>query len=200
MTTTTLTIGTVGQYLLKRPFRLIAAEVATHKHVIGLTGQGKSWFLASMYTQLVAQDTAAAVIDPHGDLAHDCMAILIELGKRDQVRYVDFSDTKRSVPCNVLRNPRRPVYKLTRDVLQAIERAWSALGCLTSTPSGAMICGAGIRSGSDRGGTCEAGQAGRGGEHVLHIRRSRDDDRETLLHRADVYDALLNGIDRHLRT
>ncbi len=112
MTTTTLTIGTV------------------------------SWFLASMYTQLVAQGTAA-VIDPHGDLAHDCMAILIDLGKRDQVRFVDFSDTKRYVPWNVLRNPRRPVCKLTRGVLQARERAWPALGCLTSTPSGA-----GIRSGS----------------------------------------------------
>ncbi len=117
MTTPVLILGTVGKYLLKRPFRLHSDEVATHKHVIGLTGQGTSWFLASLYTQLVAQGTAAAVIDPHGDLAHDCLAILIELGKRDRVRYVDFSDTRRYVPWKVLRNPRRRVCKLTRDVL-----------------------------------------------------------------------------------
>lgn len=50
MTPPILTLGTTGKYLHKRPFRLTGSEIATHKHVIGVTGQGKSKLLASMYT------------------------------------------------------------------------------------------------------------------------------------------------------
>lgn len=87
----TLTLGTTGKYLCKRVFRLNSHEIATHKHVIGVTGQGKSKSLASMYTRLVGQGIAAAVIDPHGDLATDCLTMLADAGKLDTVRYIDFN-------------------------------------------------------------------------------------------------------------
>jgi len=39
----TLTIGTTGKHRFgRRPFQLTGAEIATHKHVIGVTGMGKS--------------------------------------------------------------------------------------------------------------------------------------------------------------
>lgn len=124
----TITLSTVGKFAAKRVFRLNSHEIATHKHVIGVTGQGKSKLLASMYTQLVGQGIAAAVIDPHGDLATDCLAMLADAGKLDTVRYIDFNRRDVFVPWNILHHPHRPVNKLTGDVLEAIERAWPALG------------------------------------------------------------------------
>src|SRR4051812_18491940 len=70
------------QPLIGQPLELRGRAIHQHKHVIGLTGQGKSKLLASLFAQLHTQGIAAGVIDPHGDLARECLRLLIERGER----------------------------------------------------------------------------------------------------------------------
>src|SRR6476661_5928849 len=101
-----LVLGTYGLPLLSRRFSLGPEQVAAHKHVIGLTGQGKSKLLAGMFVQLVNQGEACALVDPHGDLATDVLSALGDqgyfkgLGAYDRLLYVDFSDRSRFLPFN----------------------------------------------------------------------------------------------------
>ncbi|MDQ3549521.1 MAG: DUF87 domain-containing protein [Chloroflexota bacterium] len=67
---------------LARPVALHGREIHQHKHVIGVTGQGKSKLLASMFAQLHSQGIGCGVIDPHSDLALDCLRLLIDRGER----------------------------------------------------------------------------------------------------------------------
>jgi type IV secretory system conjugative DNA transfer VirD4/TraG family protein len=114
------------------PFRLGPKELKSHIHCIGLTGQGKSKLLASYASQLILQGRAVAVVDPHADLAHDVLALLLQAGyfqRKDATKkllYVDFSNRERALPFNVLRQP-YPVDEVARLVMEACSRAWPAL-------------------------------------------------------------------------
>lgn len=128
-----LTLGTYGSPFLRRPFTLGPAEIAAHKHVIGLTGQGKSKFLASMFVQLVNQGVGCALIDPHADLANDILGSLADANyfahpdARERLYFVDFGRNGRYVPFNVLRQPYDD-HAVARNVVEACKRAWPALG------------------------------------------------------------------------
>src|SRR5688572_13771316 len=106
-----LVLGTYGPPLLGRRFALGPEQVSTHKHIIGLTGQGKSKLLASSFVQLVNQGEATALIDPHGDLATDVLCMLVSQGfykqggAYDRLLYFDFGNRERFLPFNVLRQP-----------------------------------------------------------------------------------------------
>lgn len=125
-------LGTYGPPLLGRKFWLGPEAVASHKHVIGLTGQGKSKLLASMFVQLLEQGEAAGLIDPHGDLAVDILRLLISRGfyrkavDYQRVLYVRFADRGRYLPFNVLRQPYSD-HDVARHVVEACKRAWPAL-------------------------------------------------------------------------
>lgn len=127
-----LTLGTYGPPLVNRPFVLDADEVAAHKHVIGLTGQGKSKFLASLFVQLLNQGVGCALIDPHADLATDILGTLVDTGYFDhpdafkRLLYVDFGRTDRHVPFNVLNQPYDD-HAVARNVVESCKRAWPAL-------------------------------------------------------------------------
>ncbi|MEO0249246.1 MAG: hypothetical protein ABIN58_06815 [candidate division WOR-3 bacterium] len=127
-----MVLGTFGPPLLSRSYRLGPEEVASHKHVIGLTGQGKSKLLAGSFVQLVNQGEACALIDPHADLAHDVLAALQDqgyfnkVGAFDRLLYIDFSDRSRFLPFNVLRQP-YPAHDVARNIVEACKRAWPAL-------------------------------------------------------------------------
>src|SRR5215210_3030924 len=103
-----ITLGTYGPPLLGLKLRLGPEHLATHKHVIGLTGQGKSKLLASMFVQLVKQGEACALIDPHADLAQDALGLLSDqgffqqIGAKERLLYIDFSNRERFLPFNVL--------------------------------------------------------------------------------------------------
>ena len=126
-------LGTYGPPLLGLDLRLGPEHIAAHKHVIGLTGQGKSKLLASMFVQLVNQGEACALIDPHADLAQDALAMLSDQGffqqpgARERLLYIDFSNRERFLPFNVLRQP-YPPHDVARNVVEAFKRAWPALG------------------------------------------------------------------------
>jgi len=128
----TLTLGKYGLPLVGRSLVLGAGDVAAHKHVIGLTGQGKSKFLASLFVQLFRQGVGCTLIDPHSDLASDILALLHDEGcfessaTSSRLLYVDFSHRDRFLPFNVLRQPYDD-HTTARNVVEACKRAWPAL-------------------------------------------------------------------------
>ncbi len=127
-----LTLGTYGPSFVRRRFNLDASGIAAHKHVIGLTGQGKSKFLASLFLQLFQQGIGCALVDPHADLANDILGALADAGHfghpdaRERLYFVDFGQSGRHVPFNVLRQPYDD-HTVARNVVEACKRAWPAL-------------------------------------------------------------------------
>src|SRR4051812_7248985 len=96
-----LAIGKHG-FLNLKTLRLSPHDISTHKHVIGLTGQGKSKLLGSMFTQLFHQGYGVSLLDPHSDLAED---VLSQIGHHPKLWFVDFKRTDRYLPFNVLKQP-----------------------------------------------------------------------------------------------
>ena len=127
-----LILGTTGPPLLGGRLILDQASINTHKHLMGVTGQGKSKLLASIFIQLVSQGIGAALIDPHSDLALDVLALLHDRGffKDDaayrRLLYVDFSRRDRFLPFNVLSQP-YDAHTVARNTVEVCKRAWPAL-------------------------------------------------------------------------
>jgi len=117
---------------LALPYSLSGKITATHMHVMGLTGMGKSKLLASIASQLILQGYPCAVIDPHADLAEDVLRLLLEHGffrrpgAMQRVRYVDFAHPTRFIPFNVLKAP-YSTYEIARNLVEATTRAWPTL-------------------------------------------------------------------------
>jgi hypothetical protein len=77
-------------------------DVPTHKHVMGVSGTGKSSFLGDHFKQMILLGHPASLIDPHSDLAHDALRHLVDAGyPMDRYLYVDFARTDRYVPFNL---------------------------------------------------------------------------------------------------
>ncbi len=127
-----LVLGNTGVPPERHPFVLDAPHVAHHKHIIGVTGVGKSKLLASIYVQLLNQGIACALVDPHGDLATDILGVLLDTGYFAQPRafdrlwYVDFSNRDAFLPVNILDQPYDP-HTVARNLVEVFGRAWSAL-------------------------------------------------------------------------
>lgn len=125
-------LGNVGHPWLRRPYSLDARQIASHKHVMGLTGQGKSKFLASLFVQLHSQGIACALIDPHADLALDVLGLLHDAGAirtlepSERLCYVDFSQQSYYLPFNVLAQP-YPPHTIARNIVEVCKRVWPAL-------------------------------------------------------------------------
>jgi DNA helicase HerA-like ATPase len=62
---------------------LTGFDFERHKHIIGISGSGKSSFLASCAILLLKQGVPFTLIDPHGDL---CKLILSLLASSDFFR------------------------------------------------------------------------------------------------------------------
>jgi hypothetical protein len=128
----TLTLGIYGPPLVGQRFVLGPAEVASHKHVIGLTGQGKSKLIVSIFLQLLNQGISCALVDPHADLAADCLHALLDSGYFRQpdaykkLLYVDFSRQDAFLPFNVLSQP-YDIHTVARNMVEVCKRAWSSL-------------------------------------------------------------------------
>jgi hypothetical protein len=129
-----LTLGVTTHRLFPRPVNLTPAELARHKHIIGISGSGKSTFLAAYVVQLINQGIGVSLIDPQGDLAILVMRILAEQGyfehsdAFDQLRYIDFSDDSRVPPMNVLNQPNYADDVVAKALSDVCLRVWSALG------------------------------------------------------------------------
>src|SRR5258706_11965627 len=129
-----LRIGTFSFVVpfFRRNFHFGKAELGSHIHCMGVTGQGKSKLLAHMASSHILQGRACCVIDPHADLAHDILTILMDRGyynRKDamsKVLFIDFSDKKNFVPFNVLKQP-YSTDEIARNLVEACTRAWPAL-------------------------------------------------------------------------
>ena len=124
-------LGTHGLFNWRR-ISLDAHAVATHKHVIGLTGQGKSKFLANYCLQLFEQGIPFCLVDPHAELADDLLFLLSDRGHfpacapHNRIRYVDFSRRDRFLPFNVLNQP-YPVDTIAQHLIEVCMRVWPNL-------------------------------------------------------------------------
>ncbi len=128
-----------GSY--SRPFPIPAGKLmldrralATHKHVIGVSGSGKSKLLESLFLQLVEQGIAATFLDPHADSAEALLGILASRGyfrrpdAYKRLLYIDFADSQAFLPFNILSQPKTDPHTISSQVLEAFHRAWPALG------------------------------------------------------------------------
>src|SRR2546429_2611152 len=79
-----------------RPVTLTGGDFAKHKHIIGISGSGKSSFLAWCALLLLKQGIPFLLIDPHGDLAKLILSLLSASDffstprAYDRLWYVDF--------------------------------------------------------------------------------------------------------------
>lgn len=111
---------------------LSGVEAAKHKLVVGVTGAGKSKFLAGLAVQLLNEDVGFVLLDAAGDLCDDVLRMLLETGfyadERSLARlaYLDFTRPDRFVPFNVLSQP-YPPHQVAASVLEAVKRSWSSL-------------------------------------------------------------------------
>jgi hypothetical protein len=132
---TSVKLGTYGPFFLPLSLRLSIREVRTHFHCIGISGSGKSRFLAGLYLGLLRAGLSATLVDPHGDLARLVLAHLVadgffvRPGAREKLLYLDLPAAERAgryLPFNVLRQP-SPPHSIAANVIEAMHRAWPAL-------------------------------------------------------------------------
>ena len=115
------------------PVSLDRRTLAQHKHIFGTTGVGKSALMASLFVQLHSQGVGACLIDPHADLALECLGALADQGYFDRpeayqrLLYLDFRRRDRFLPFNVLAQP-YPDEDLGDWLVEVCTRAWPALG------------------------------------------------------------------------
>ena len=127
-----VTLGHYGKWPFRFPFRLNEKTLRNHRHVMGVTGQGKSKFLAHFTASNILQGVGCCLIDPHSDLARDTIMILAEKGffhtprGYQRLLYVDFSNQERFYPFNFLSQP-YPVHEIARHFVKVCTRAWPAL-------------------------------------------------------------------------
>src|SRR5260370_107834 len=78
-----------------KPFTLTGTDFERHKHIMGISGSGKSYFLASLALLLFSQGISFCLLDPHGDLAKLILTLLAgsdyftDLRAYDRLWYVD---------------------------------------------------------------------------------------------------------------
>src|SRR5712692_3528179 len=86
-----ITIGTRGIFPFDWPFsfslwplcrfyRLKGDSLKLHHHIMGKSGQGKSFYVAKAAADLINQGVAVSILDPHSDLANDVLRLLYESG------------------------------------------------------------------------------------------------------------------------
>ena len=108
---------------------LTGSDFTCHKHLLGVSGSGKSSYLASVAVFLLRQGIAFMLIDPHGDLAKLVLTLLAsgDFFARekayDRLWYVDFARTDAAIAFNVLRQPYSS-HTIAANLLEVTKRAW----------------------------------------------------------------------------
>lgn len=113
------------------PVTLKPAQLATHMHVLGASGVGKSFFLEGLIKTLILQGQGLCLIDPHGDLYERVLDFCAWL----HVKYPKQQIAQRVIPFNVAdqrhifgfnpaaRNARVLTYQVVA-LMEAIRKAW----------------------------------------------------------------------------
>ncbi|MGH7485435.1 MAG: type IV secretory system conjugative DNA transfer family protein, partial [bacterium] len=128
-------LGRYGPWFLPLHLKLRRKTVQTHWHCIGISGSGKSRFLAGLYLGLLRAGLSATLVDPHGDLARLVLAHLVAEGyfrqpdAYERLLYLDLPAAERAgrfFPFNVL-NQNGPPHTIASNIMEAMHRAWPAL-------------------------------------------------------------------------
>ena len=82
-----------------------------HSYIIGKSGSGKTALMASMIRQDIMEGRGVCVIDPHGDLAEDCLSY-VPRERADDVIYFSPGDVERPMGLNMIEyDPKYPEQK-----------------------------------------------------------------------------------------
>ncbi|MEE4595776.1 DUF87 domain-containing protein [Streptomyces sp. DSM 41524] len=128
-------LGTYWTWFIRRTLHLPLDDVRVHMHVLGKTGSGKSYFLASLFLSLFLAGQPVTLIDPHGDLAQMVLMHLVAGGhlttpeQRDRLIYLDVpaaAAEERFLPFNYLAQPYDD-HSMAEHVTEAARRAWPEL-------------------------------------------------------------------------
>ena len=128
-------LGTVPGSFPLLPTRVVLRKrfLASHWHLMGKAGMGKSKMLESYCLQAMRQGIAYSFIDPHGDSVEAILRFLIAKGffkqpdAFDKLKYIEFKDEGPYVAFNVLKQPHNPSHTIASDLLDSMHRAWPAL-------------------------------------------------------------------------
>lgn len=130
-----LHLGTHGAWWARRSLTLTPQDARHHCHVLGVSGSGKSRFLAHWYLTLLKAGFAATFIDPHGDTARLILTHLLaegyfdQPGSRDRLFYLDIPAAARQgrfLPFNLLAQNSAPP-TIAANVKEAMHRAFPEL-------------------------------------------------------------------------
>lgn len=135
-----------------RPAYLSQADRRRHLHIIGQTGAGKSTALLNLLAQDLAIGRGVALLDPHGDLAEQTLA-LIPPRRAHELVYINPADLSRPVGFNVLARVPEDVRPLIADgVVSAFRHVWAeswgprlehfllnSVRALLDTPGGTLL-------------------------------------------------------------
>jgi hypothetical protein len=90
----------LGTNAAGEPVSLTLQERLRQIAVLGKTGMGKSTLLRAIIAQDIARGDGVLLIDPHGQLAEECLA-LVPPHRRNQVCFFDLSDSEYPVAFNL---------------------------------------------------------------------------------------------------
>lgn len=118
------------------PIRLNSEARATHMHVLGISGTGKTSFLEHMVRQDILAGHGVTIIDPHGGFYDNTVNWILskELHKERTIHLLNPSDTEHTFGFNPLsvNNGSSLNYRVDA-MVDAIVRAWGG-GSLSETP------------------------------------------------------------------
>src|SRR6266581_1595166 len=130
-----LTIGYKGSYpFYPFPVNLSGRELHKHKHVVGLSGVGKSSFLVHVASSLILSGIPMSFIDPHGDSVELLVGVLAARGyfnstlSYDRFLYFEFGRKDLYPPFNVLSQQNFDAETSARNLVSAMLRAYPELG------------------------------------------------------------------------
>lgn len=91
--------------------RMKAEDRRRHMYIIGKSGGGKTVLLTSMIKQDIENGAGVCVIDPHGDLAEECLE-LVPRERAEDVIFFNPADVERPMGLNMIEfDPRYPEQK-----------------------------------------------------------------------------------------
>src|SRR5437763_1244865 len=115
------------------PVTLQGSDFERHKVCSGITGSGKSTFLAWIAVSLLRLGVSFSLIDPHGDLCRLILQLLLSSDffsspkSFERLWFVDFNRTDAAIAFNVLKG-NADSHIIANNVLEALHRAFPSVG------------------------------------------------------------------------
>src|SRR5436853_1792235 len=121
----------LGEDPYKNKIKISRKEQRRSLYVIGSSGSGKSTLLLNMVKQTMDQEIGLCLIDPHGDLIHQVIAIATPR-QRERIILIDISDEDYCVGLNLYECPNPTSKKAVNDTVERIMHLWDKLFHITT--------------------------------------------------------------------